>query len=245
MTEYPGWPDGYSLRRFDTIDSTNEEARRLAAGGEHGPLWLVAREQTGGRGRRGRAWVSQGGNLFATLLTTAALPTAAQLSFTAGLAVAEALEPDVVPGAIALKWPNDVLLNGRKIAGILLESCGADRIAIGVGINLAKHPEDTEFPATSIAAETKLPAPDPEETLARLASRMAAWYDVWRRDGFGRVRTAWLLRAAGLGTRIMVRLADREMTGVFEDLNEEGALIVRDSSGSRTRVTAGDVFFPG
>jgi BirA family transcriptional regulator, biotin operon repressor / biotin---[acetyl-CoA-carboxylase] ligase len=243
VTERPGWPDGYGLRRFGSIDSTNEEAKRLAASGEAGPLWIVAREQTEGRGRRGRAWVSQTGNLFATLFTKAALPGAAQLSFVAALAAAEALEAYAPAQDIRLKWPNDVLLNGRKTSGILLESCGNDRVAIGIGINLASHPQNTEFPATCVVAEIGF-APEPEDLLPRLARRMAAWYEMWHRDGFAPVRAAWSSRAQGVGLSIRVRLAEREMEGLFEDIDDEGALLLKGPSGARTRITAGDVFFP-
>jgi BirA family biotin operon repressor/biotin-[acetyl-CoA-carboxylase] ligase len=175
------------------------------------------------------------------LLTNAALGSAAQLSFAAAVAVAEALEAYAPAKGIRLKWPNDVLLKGRKVAGILLESCGDGRVAIGIGINLACHPGGTEFPATCIAAETGL-APDPEEMLARLASRMAAWYETWRGRGFAPVRAGWVSRAQGLGASIRVRLAEREMVGVFEGIDDEGALLLREPSGTRTRITAGDVF---
>ena len=243
MTEPAGWPEGYALRRFASIDSTNEEAKRSTASGQTGPLWIVTGEQTQGRGRRGRAWVSQRGNLFATLLAKAAPPVAAQLSFAAGLAVAETLGAYSPPPDISLKWPNDVLLRGRKAAGILLEFCGNDRVAIGIGINLLAHPDGTEFRATSIAVATGT-TPDPDDTLARLARRMAAWYETWSRDGFGPVRAAWISRAHGVGSNIRVRLAEREMAGVFEDIDGEGALVLREASGARTRITAGDVFFP-
>ena len=214
----------------------------MAAAGECGPLWLVAGEQSGGRGRRGRTWVSQKGNLFATLLTKASLPAAAQLSFAAGIAVAETLDTYEPERDIRLKWPNDVLLRGRKISGILLESCGVELVAIGIGINLAHHPSGTEFPASSVSAETGV-APDAEDVLARLASRMAAWYEIWRSQGFGPVRSEWLSRAEGLGSDIKVRMANWDMIGRFEDIDQQGALVLRDAGGTLVRVTAGDVFF--
>ena len=242
MTQIPGWLQGLGLRRYETLDSTNEEARRLAMADERAPLWIVAREQSLGRGRRGRAWVSGAGNLFATLLTRAAPATAAQLGFAAGLAAAEAISACAPASQVTLKWPNDVLLEGRKAAGILLEAMGEDALAIGIGINLAHHPSDTEFPATAIAAITGS-APDPDVTLLRLASGMAAWYEIWREQGFAPLRTAWLARAAGLGRPIRTRLAESEMHGVFEDLDDDGALLLRAPSGELTRITAGDVFF--
>jgi BirA family biotin operon repressor/biotin-[acetyl-CoA-carboxylase] ligase len=234
------WPLGVGLRRFDTLDSTSEEAKRLARSGERGPFWIVAREQTAGHGRRGREWVSRGGNLFATLLLEAPAATSAQLCFAAGLAAGETVAAYAPNAEVTLKWPNDVLLNGKKTAGILLEQEGP-MLAIGVGINLASHPEGTEFPATSVNAVAKA-APDAEAALHRLAGRMAAWYEVWRTEGFWPVRDAWLARAACLGKEIRARLTKGEVTGVFEDMDGDGALILRGPEGVR-RITAADIFF--
>jgi BirA family biotin operon repressor/biotin-[acetyl-CoA-carboxylase] ligase len=237
-----GWPEGLGLRRYDTLESTNEEARRLAKNGISGPLWIVAREQTSGRGRRGRVWISQGGNLFATLLLQAPTSQSAQLGFVAGLAAADTIAAFARGADVALKWPNDVLLAGRKVAGILLEGLGEDALAIGIGINLEHYPNSTEVPSISIAAITGNP-PDLDGFLLRLASRMTTWYEIWLEQGFPPVRKAWLLRACGLGHPIRARLADSERNGVFEDLDEDGALLLRDGAGTLTRITAGDVFF--
>lgn len=242
MTGIRGWPLELGLRRYDTLDSTNEEARRLAKNGERGPLWIVAREQTAGRGRRGRAWISESGNLFATLLMPVTTSLSAQLGFVAGLAAGDAIAAHALGAEVALKWPNDVLLNGKKVAGILLEALGHDSLAIGIGINLAHYPTDTEIPSISIAAVMGKP-PDLNGILLRLASAMTAWYEIWLRMGFQPVRKAWLLRSSGLGHAIRARLADSERDGVFEDLDEDGALLLRDSTGTLTRITAGDVFF--
>ncbi|HYK79490.1 MAG TPA: biotin--[acetyl-CoA-carboxylase] ligase [Micropepsaceae bacterium] len=230
------------LRRYDTLDSTNEEARRLAKNGERGPLWIVAREQTAGRGRRGRAWISESGNLFATLLMPVTISLSAQLGFVAGLAAGDAIAAHARGAEVALKWPNDVLLNGKKVAGILLEALGHDSLAIGIGINLAHYPNTTEIPSISIAAVMGKP-PDLDGFLVRLASAMTAWYEIWLKEGFQPVRKAWLVRASGLGHAIRARLADSERDGVFEDLDQDGALLLRDSTGTLTRITAGDVFF--
>ena len=228
--------------RHDSIDSTNEEARRLAEAGEAGPVWIVAREQTGGRGRRGRAWVSQPGNLFATLLVSppGTLEHRAQLSFVAGLAAADMIAAYAQDG-VALKWPNDVLLAGRKVAGMLLESFGT-ALAVGFGINLAHFPRNTEFPATSLGEMTGL-TPSADEAFAHLAASWDAWYEGWQRDGFAPVRAAWLARASNLGESIRVRLMDREMDGVFENLDDDGTLLLRQAGGTLVRITAGDVFF--
>ena len=242
MTGIRGWPSGLGLRRYDTLDSTNEEARRLAKSGVRGPLWIVSHEQTAGRGRRGRVWISESGNLFATLLMQATMSLSAQLGFVAGLAAADAIAAHAPGAEVALKWPNDVLLNGKKIAGILLEALGHDSLAIGIGINLAHYPPDTEIPSISIAAVTGNP-PDLDGILLRLASAMTAWYEIWLRQGFQPVRKAWLLRASGLGHPIRARLGDSEREGVFEDLDEDGALLLRDAAGTLMRITAGDVFF--
>jgi BirA family biotin operon repressor/biotin-[acetyl-CoA-carboxylase] ligase len=237
-----GWPDGVRLAVHDVLDSTNEEARRLALAGETGPLWIVAREQTAGRGRRGRAWVSDRGNLFATLLTRAAQPIAAQLAFAAGLAVAGTVDAYSARADVSLKWPNDVLLRNKKVAGILLESLSPDILAIGVGINLARHPQETEFAATSLAALTGS-APDTDDAIQRLARQMAAWYEVWQTNGFVPVRAAWLQRAAGLRKPVRARLEGHDMEGVFEDIDQDGALLLRDAGGTLVRITAGEVFF--
>lgn len=243
------WPSGYGLKEFETIDSTNEEARRLASLGEAGPLWLWAREQTAGRGRRGRAWQSPRDNLAATLLLSPGKPAGecAQLSFAAALASSDAVAA-FAPGAdIKVKWPNDVLADGRKISGILLESSshgGADPawLAIGIGINLRGHPPDTEFPATSLPALGVAP-PDPRDALLELAASFAKWYEVWAAQGFAPIRDAWLARAAGLGTRIRARLQNGETSGVFEGIDTGGALLLRESQSGVRAIAAGEVFF--
>jgi BirA family transcriptional regulator, biotin operon repressor / biotin---[acetyl-CoA-carboxylase] ligase len=235
-----GWPAG--LKDYAELDSTNEEARRLALAGTRGPLWITVARQTAGRGRRGRQWQSPAGNLAATLLIRPARPQAewAQLSFVAAIAVAD-LAARLAPSAtIAVKWPNDVLAEGRKLAGILLETAG-EALAIGIGVNLAAHPPDTEFPAISLAA-LGAKAPAPGEAMALLAPAFAGWYDLWDGAGFAPIRDAWLARAAGLGQRIRARLPDSERAGVFEGIDDEGALLLNE--GSRTRaIAAGEVFF--
>jgi BirA family transcriptional regulator, biotin operon repressor / biotin---[acetyl-CoA-carboxylase] ligase len=245
----PSWPVGYGLRQFEIIDSTNEEARRFAEAGEPGPTWIRADRQTAGRGRRGRAWQSPTGNLAATLFMRPSKPAAesAQLSFVAALAASDAVALFAPSRDIKLKWPNDVLADGRKLAGILLESASTGDavpswLAIGIGVNLAHHPTDTEFPATSLA-ELGLTVPNPGEALTALAASFAKWYDAWNAGGFQGVRDAWLARAAGLGTRIRARLQNEETTGVFEGIDSSGALILRESIDRVRLIAAGDVFF--
>ena len=241
------WPQGYSRQVHDELDSTNEEARRLALAGEPGPLWIMARRQRAGRGRRGRAWQTEEGNLTATLLLRPNLPQAvsAQLSFAAALAVAEMAEHFAPKAVVAVKWPNDVLAEGKKLAGILLECAsaraGMNWLAIGIGVNLAGHPEGTEFPATSLA-RLGIAAPPAEEALTILAARFAHWYDVWMNAGFETLREAWLARAVALGTHIRARLPQETREGVFEGIDETGALLLNEG-GRISAIAAGEVFF--
>jgi BirA family transcriptional regulator, biotin operon repressor / biotin---[acetyl-CoA-carboxylase] ligase len=249
VSTHTAWPAGYGFKHFETIDSTNTEAQRLAAAGQAGPVWLIADEQTAGRGRRGRVWSTLAGNIASTLLIRPGKPAAecAQLSFVSAVAAADMLTRYAPAIEIRVKWPNDVLANGRKITGILLESASSGDgppqwLAIGIGINLAGHPTDTEFLATSFPA-LGVAAPDRMDALAHLAASFAKWYEVWQGKGFSPIRDAWLSRAAGLGTRIRARLANEETTGVFEGIDETGALILRENA-SRTRlIAAGEVFF--
>ena len=249
MSTQAAWPAGYALLEFIEIDSTNEEARRRAETGEMRPLWIAAARQLSGRGRRGRLWDSAEGNLFATLLLRPEKPIGecAQLSFAAALAVSDMLAPFAPHAGLALKWPNDVLANGRKIAGILLESESktdgtAAWLAIGIGVNLTAYPQDTEFPAISLAA-SGAKAPAPKDALLYLAAAFAKWYEVWRTAGFAPVREAWLARASGLGTRIRARLAREEIVGVFQGMDDSGALLLGLPGGSVRAIAAGEVFF--
>lgn len=249
MTHSPASVHGIPLRHFVEIDSTNEEARRLALAGVEGPLWLVADRQTKGRGRRGREWQSPAGNLAATLLLKPAMPIAqcAQLSFVAALGVSDVAGRYAPRAEVKVKWPNDVLADEKKIAGILLESASKDGarpdwLAIGFGINLASHPADTEFPATSIAGMGAEP-PAPRVALDGLAASWSKWYEVWSERGFEPIRDAWLARAARLGARIRARIADMEVVGLFEGIDADGALNLRESEGRMRRISAGEVFF--
>jgi BirA family biotin operon repressor/biotin-[acetyl-CoA-carboxylase] ligase len=242
VTAIAGWPKGLPLVRHETLDSTNEEARRMAEQGVSGPLWIVARSQTAGRGRRGNSWISEPGNLFATLLLQEPSKTAAELGFAASLAAGETVAAYVDKERVRLKWPNDLLLDGRKVGGILLETLKGNALATGIGIDLAHHPLKTEFPAISLCAVLGH-APDPEEVLAKLAGRLAAWYEIWRGRGFPVLRATWLERAAGLGGEIRARLPGKEICGVFENLDQDGALLLRKPDRELTRITAGEVFF--
>lgn len=237
---------------FDELDSTNAEARRRAEAGERGLVWLMARRQTAGVGRRGRAWDGGEGNLTATLLLTLDKPPAkaGQLAFVAGVAAAEAIAAHVPPSLVRLKWPNDVLVDGRKACGMLIESGPAkdDGVwaAVGVGINLATYPEAVERPATALAEHlthdlSQPPAPD--EALAILARTFDEALSLWLAQGFEPVRQAWLARAGGLGGPCVARLERETVSGVAEGLDADGALLLRLPGGALRRITAGDVFF--
>jgi BirA family biotin operon repressor/biotin-[acetyl-CoA-carboxylase] ligase len=232
----------FGVAEFSEIDSTNEEALRRARAGQAGPLWIRADRQSAGRGRRGRAWVGDDGNLFATLLISPERPRPewAQLSFAAAIAVADTAAHYAPRAVIAVKWPNDVLAEGRKLAGILLETAGQG-LAVGIGINLAGHPEGTEFPATSLPV-LGVKAPQPREALTVLAGHFGRWYDAWVTDGFAPLRDAWLARAAHLGHPIRARLPDQEHAGIFEGIDGEGALLLNQGRNVRT-IAAGEVFF--
>jgi BirA family transcriptional regulator, biotin operon repressor / biotin---[acetyl-CoA-carboxylase] ligase len=236
------WPPGVGLASLGEIDSTNAEAHRRAQAGEAGPLWITAKRQSAGRGRRGRAWETGQGNLAATLLLRIQVRAeqVAQLSFAAALAVADLAAYFAPQSVITVKWPNDVLANGRKLSGILLEA-GIDWLAIGVGINLASFPSGTEFPATSLAAQG-VAAPTPDAALTVLADRFALWLARWQAEGFEPLRSAWLAQAGGLGLPIRARLPHEERHGAFEGIDASGALLLRDAAGV-CAITAGEVFF--
>ncbi len=234
---------------LDEIDSTNAEARRRAEAGEAGPLWLLGLRQTAGRGRRGRAWETGEGNLAATLLFRTDKPPAqaAQVSFVAALAVADMLAEYAPAALVSLKWPNDPMLRGLKVSGILVESGASPQgglwIAVGVGVNLRRRPGDSERPATAIADHRDAPPPAPTEAVAVLAEAFARWFGVWDTLGFPPIADAWTARAHGLGETCVARLGAETVEGIAEGLDGDGALRLRLADGQVRRITAGDVFF--
>jgi BirA family biotin operon repressor/biotin-[acetyl-CoA-carboxylase] ligase len=202
--------------------------------------WVIATRQTAGRGRRGRVWNDGAGNFMGSVLVKADGPVQ-QFSFVAALALHEALAATTgAAGRFALKWPNDVLLDGRKCSGILLERQGP-ALVIGMGVNLAQHPQGTERPATSLAA-AGLAVPNPADLLDSLAPAFARWRALWEQAGFAPIRSAWLERAAGVGGRIVARLGSESPEGVFAGLADDGALQMRLDDGSLRTVHAGEVF---
>lgn len=245
-------PDGYVLISLDSVDSTNEEGRRLVAAGAAAPGSITvirAGEQTAGRARRGRGWVSRPGNLYASLLLRPACrPDAVpQLGFVAGVALREAITGLLPDGrGVTCKWPNDVLVDGRKVAGVLLEGIGEpgkslEWLVIGSGVNVSHHPEGTEFPATNLTADGCVGL-TPDLLLDRYIVAFDIWQRRWRQEGFIPVRDAWLTSAHGRGGTMTVRLNDVTYSGTFRDLDADGALLLDQDTGIR-RVTAGDVFF--
>lgn len=250
MTAGPALDPFYRLVRLGETASTNDDARRLAAEGAAEGTLVWAERQTSGRGRRGRRWESPAGNLYMSLLLRPKLPLAkaGQVGFLAALAIAETCAELLPQRAIACKWPNDVLIEGRKIAGLLLETEAqpdgtADWLVLGLGVNVASHPEGMEFPATSLKAQGA--DIDAAAVLAGVTNRFALWYRRWLADGFAPVREAWLARAAGIGGPVRVRFETRTEEGVFAGLDGEGALLLHKAGESAPmRVTAGDLFFP-
>ena len=248
----PRLPPAYRLVALDSVGSTNDEARRLAEEGAEDGTLVWAREQSDGRGRRGRHWESPRGNLYLSLVLRpqCSLAEAAQLGFVAALGLGDAIG-SVAPPLIeaTYKWPNDVLVNGRKAAGILLESQGGegsacDWLVLGLGANLASFPEDTEFPATSLRFEGCPLEVDEVALLEAFAKHFLTWVNRWLEEGFAPIRKGWRNHAHGLGEVTRVRLAREELSGVFKDLDETGALILGVADGGERRVTAGEVYFP-
>ena len=237
---------------LDQTDSTNADARRRADAGETGPLWIVARRQTEGRGRRGRQWESQDGNLFSTLLqlTRKSPAEAAQVTFVAALAIADLLDAYAPPSLVTIKWPNDVMLAGQKASGVLVESgaheSGGLWLAVGIGVNLAHAPEGTERPATALAHHLRgdvTAPPTVEAAAATLAGAFDVWMTRWETLGFEPILDAWRARTAGLDGPAVARLGRETVEGVAEGVAPDGALKLRLADGSLRLISAGDVFF--
>jgi BirA family transcriptional regulator, biotin operon repressor / biotin---[acetyl-CoA-carboxylase] ligase len=235
------------LACYGSLVSTNDEALARARSGDPGRLWITAERQTGGRGRNGRRWISEPGNLFTSLLLIDPAPPQRlpELGFVAGLALAHALRAVLRrdPG-LRIKWPNDILHNDAKLAGILLESVALPSgvaCVVGIGVNCASHPREALYPATNLS-EIDGREVAPEIILELLATKMARWLDVWSKgDGFDVIRTQWLALAAGIGETIEVARPQDTLTGVFRTLDASGRLILQCESG-QVAIDAGDVF---
>lgn len=245
-------PPGFSLVALDEAGSTNDEAKACATEGAPDGTVVWARRQRAGRGRRGRAWHSPPGNLFLSVVLRPACEArvVAQLSFVAALAAADFVD-GLLPGRRArCKWPNDVLVDGGKVAGILLESAACPRrrtdwVVLGIGVNLVHHPGlGTPRPSASLASAgaTSLL---PEEALPCLLAALARRRADWCARGFAGIRSAWLARAHGLGESITVANGGRRYAGLFAGLDANGALVLVEEDSVRRRIGAGEVFFGG
>lgn len=253
---------GYRLLAYDTIGSTSSEAGEAARRGDVGDVWVVAHRQTAGRGRRGRAWESPEGNLAASLLVVPeADPTVtATLGFVAGVALEDALSrlatgltlrtgidgADGRRSRVALKWPNDVLADGAKLAGILLEAHkrpdGSLAVVAGFGVNVVAAPEGLPYPATSLAALGL--SVTAEEVFAALADSWIDAVELWDRGrGVAPILQRWRAAAAGIGAEVAVNRDGDIVRGIFETIDDSGRLIVRANDNSRIAITAGDVHF--
>lgn len=247
---------GYKLAASERTGSTNTDAIESARTGERGPIWFVTSEQTAGRGRRQRAWISPRGNLAASVLEVVdvAPAVAATIGFAAGLAEEAALEKVSLEAALrlgpdrpryTLKWPNDVLANGKKLVGIGLEAeAVGDRLAIvvGIGTNVVAAPEATPTPAVSLAAlGVQISA---EELFSALTDAWVEFRGIWDNGrGFAEIRKLWLERAAGLGEPVAINTGAMILDGIFDTIDDTGCLIVRTAEGRRVPIAAGEVFF--
>jgi BirA family biotin operon repressor/biotin-[acetyl-CoA-carboxylase] ligase len=249
---------GYGFVAFNQVGSTNAEALSRAREGERGPCWFVTTEQTAGRGRRQRAWIAPRGNLASSILEVFDVTpaVAATLGFAAGLAIESALRQVSLEAALrsggadltfALKWPNDVLANGQKLCGILLEAeqvAGGLAVVVGIGTNVVAAPTDTPTPATSLKAlGIDISA---EDLFSALSDGWAEFRGIWDRGrGFGEIRKLWLARAAGLGQAVAIKSGHAIVEGTFDTIDEQGCMAVRTREGRLVPITAGDVYFGG
>ncbi|HTE37695.1 MAG TPA: biotin--[acetyl-CoA-carboxylase] ligase [Reyranella sp.] len=239
MSRAPVLPDGWTLVALDTVGSTNDEAAHLADAGAPEGTVVWSREQTGGRGRRGRHWASPVGNLYTSTILRPDCPAqrAAELGFAAALAVA-----DIVPAGreVRVKWPNDVLVGGGKIAGILLESAigqtgQVQHVVAGIGVNVGFAPQlpEMRYPGSALGGSV-------EAALEKLTAALAARLAEWRREGFETVRAAWLAKAGPLGAEVDVKLGEGLVRGRFAGLDREGALLLDTATGPR-KIVSGEL----
>lgn len=244
-----GLPDWRHLD-LPTVGSTNAEAMALASAGDAGNLWVTAGEQTAGRGRRGRDWSSPPGNLYASVLLIDPAPVAqlGALPLVAAVAVREAIAACGLPAEtrLAIKWPNDILLNGGKCCGMLLESQnlpdGRLAVVVGCGINIVSYPDPGLYRATALNREGVSATPAVLFAhLARAFDRVLALWDGSR--GVSAVRDQWLLHAQGIGETIAVNLANARIEGLFEGIDADGVLLLRTGEGTVRPISAGDLFF--
>ncbi|MBE7637589.1 biotin--[acetyl-CoA-carboxylase] ligase [Sneathiella sp. P13V-1] len=244
-------PPFFSLTAYNEVDSTSIQAKRLAEEGAPSGQLVIAKSQNSGVGRRGRAWTSPKGNMYASLMIRPKCSSAeaAKLSFLVSVALYHSIRsllPENVP--VSLKWPNDVLVDGKKVAGILLESKsrpdGAlDWLVIGTGVNINDYPKVTEgLPATALGLYGA--EPEPTELISIYCTNFLHYYQIWVKNGFAPIRDEWLKYAVGVGNEVVARLPNEELHGIFSGLDKDGALILKQSNGAIKYISAGEVFFP-
>ena len=236
---------------LDDVGSTNSVCLEHAHAGDSGRLWVTARRQLGGRGRRGRVWVSEAGNLYASLLLVDAAPQAAlaSLPLVVALALHRAISAEMpfAGDRIRIKWPNDILVDGAKVSGILIEAealpDGRGAVVIGCGVNIAHKPDNPLYPATSLSEAGASTSPD--ALFARLMVELAHALDVWQAgEGIDDIVSSWKVLVHGIGQPISVNLPDRSLSGIFFGIEKDGLLAIRLDSGETLRIASGDVFFP-
>jgi len=239
----------FRIAEVPAIDSTNAALREKAALGEAPGLVLRADEQTAGRGRRGRGWDSPAGNLYVSLLLRPDCKPVegATVGFVAAVALGRVLR-DLTPADVLHKWPNDLLIGGKKMTGILLEAGTKpdgrlDWLVLGMGVNIRSHPETGLYPTTDLVASGG-PSLTARQLLDRFLAVFGPAYDAWEQGGFKAIRADWLAFAAGIGERVVARLEREEVAGSFTDRDPDGALIMQLDSGQQRRIAAGDIFFP-
>jgi BirA family biotin operon repressor/biotin-[acetyl-CoA-carboxylase] ligase len=241
-------PDGYELKIFSSVGSTNQEAKRLAEQGAPDGTVILAEEQTEGHGRLERDWISPAGNLYVSVVLRNDGPPAniAQLSIVAAVAMGEAIAECLPAQAqLSYKWPNDILINKKKVCGLLLESgsgSGANWVVIGSGVNLIGHPSEVLYPAIDlkmVGADFTL-----EALLSNYLKHLQAWRGRWEQEGVAPVRTAWMARMSGLGDQVSIQLPNKApLFGRFKELSPEGVLVLETEDGKTTEISSGDLFF--
>ena len=249
QSEIEGKYQKYRWLKYSSIDSTNSACLELARTGDLGQLWISSDQQTAGRGRYGRKWVSESGNLYASLLLKNPVDKfslIAQLPFLAVLGLGQTLEVMTGhTGITGFKWPNDLLIKGAKVAGILLESEQIDDnhiyVVLGFGVNCKSHPQQSLYPATNLK-EQGLQI-DADDLLVSLAKHIDSLLCHWNRgQSFARIREQWFAKALGIGQEITIKLAEGEQQGTFENIDELGLLELRLNTGELKKISAGDVF---
>ena len=242
----------FRILELSTVDSTNEACRRHAESGAAAGLVVRADIQTGGRGRRGREWVSPAGNLYCSILLRPSRPAneAAALGFAAVAAVGDVVT-ELLPRAreVGHKWPNDLLVDGRKTSGLLLEAQsgpngGLAWLVIGLGVNIVSHPPETRYPATDLC-EMGAENVAPGELLAAFLSAFGPLLGAWELAGYQGIEAAWNKRALGIGREIEVVLDNATLRGRYRSLDKDGALVLELAGGGTRRISAGEIFFPG